>query len=389
VTLPLLFAVPWIVLMLAFFLAVRLPRQLPPLSEAHRLLSARAPLVSVVIPARNEAHNIERVLGSVTASAYPHFEVVVVDDESQDGTGALARAAPRGRAEGLEVVSGEPLPPGWLGKPWSCYQGAKRAHGDLLLFTDADTVHEADLLPRSVAGLEQDAADALTVLGRQILGSFWEQLVLPQVFGMLLVRFPLGRGTLDRRRWRDAIANGQYLLVRRDVYDALGTHEAVKDEVVEDLRLAQILVRGGWKLSLRSAEEALGTRMYHGLADLVRGWTKNVSLGAQQTMPPWLRPVLMPFSVIGLFAFWLVPPIALTAALLGFGPPALLTWSSVVVLSSALFWSTFGARMDAPRWMGLLYPIGSAVSVWILLRSWLRGTRVEWKGRQYRVKAPH
>jgi chlorobactene glucosyltransferase len=347
-----------------------------------------APLVTVVIPARNEAHNIVRVIRSVTSSTYARFEVVVVDDDSADGTGTAARALPRGRAERLEILTGKPLPPGWLGKPWSCLQGAKRARGALLLFTDADTVHEPDLLLRSVAGLEQDSADALTVFGRQIMGSFWERLVMPHVMGMLLARFPIGRPQPRPERWRDAIANGQFLLLRRSVYQDLGTHEAVKDEVVEDLRLAQMLVRGGWRLSLRRAEEALGTRMYRSLQELVRGWSKNVALGAQQTFPPWVRPVLMPASFAGLVAFWLAPPVALLSALLGVGGTGLLVWSVVVVASSALFWSTLSARMGAPRWLGLVYPLGAGVGAWIVLRSWLRGTRVEWKGREYRVRVP-
>jgi chlorobactene glucosyltransferase len=386
--LSLLLALPWLLLLLAFVLAVRLPRALPSPSEAEALLPSPPPLVSIVIPARNEAHNIERVLASVTASSYPRFEVIVVDDESEDGTGALARAAGRGNAERLEVIGGEPLPPGWLGKPWSCARGARVARGSLLLFTDADTVHSADLLARAIAGLEEDQAHVLSVLGRQIMASFWERLVQPHVFVMLLSRFPRGRRALSERRWRDAIANGQYLLFRRDVYDALGGHEAVKDEVVEDLRLAQIIVKSGRQLSLRFGEQELGTRMYRGLRDLVGGWTKNVALGALHTVPPTLRPVLLPASILLAVGFWLAPPVTLVAALLGAGGSGLLTWSMAVVVSSAIFWTAVCARMGSPAWFGLIYPLGAAVGAWIILRSWLRGTRVEWKGREYRVQRP-
>jgi chlorobactene glucosyltransferase len=228
----------------------------------------------------------------------------------------------------------------------------------------------------------------LTVLGRQIMVSFWERLVQPHVFVMLLSRFPRGRRSLPARRWRDAIANGQYLLFRRDVYDALGGHEAVKDEVVEDLRLAQIIVRSGRRLTLRLGEAELATRMYRGLRDLVGGWTKNVALGALHTVPPALRPVLLPASIVGAVLFWLAPPVALSAALLGSGVPGLLVWSSAVVTISALFWSVVCARMGAPAAFGLIYPLGAAVGAWIVLRSWMRGTRVEWKGRAYRVQRP-
>jgi chlorobactene glucosyltransferase len=386
VTLPLLLALPWALALLAFLGTVRVPRRLPSAADAHARLPEPVPLVTVIVPARDEAHNIARVVGSVTASRYPRFEVVVVDDQSGDGTGEAARALGRGRAERLEVVTGAPLPEGWLGKPWSCAQGVALARGELLLFTDADTVHDPELLARAVAGLQDDGADALTVLGRQLMDTFWERLVQPAVFFMLLTRFHFTRARVAPRRWRDAIANGQYLLFRKGVYDAMGGHEAVRDEVVEDLRIAQILVRGGWFLSLRAAEEALATRMYRGLAELVRGWSKNLAIGALQTVPGWLRPIVIPGAIVLQLGFWVAPPLALLAALGGLGPPALLTWSAAVVAVSALFWGVFTARMGGPFVYGVLYPLGTLATIGILVRSWLRGTRVEWKGREYRVR---
>jgi chlorobactene glucosyltransferase len=386
VTLPLLLALPWGLLLLHLIVSARLPRDLLDVAQARSLIPDPPPLVSVIIPARNEAHNIARVVGSVTASDYPIFEVVVVDDQSHDGTGDVARSLGAGRSQRLEVMTGRPLPEGWLGKPWSCSQGASVARGELLLFTDADTVHDPELLVRAVAGLIQDRADALTVLGRQLMETFWERVLQPSIFFLMLSRFRFARSPLAPARWRDAIANGQYLLFRREVYDALGGHEAVKGEVVEDLRLAQILVRGGRLLTLRRAEEALATRMYLGFAELVRGWSKNLALGAMHTVSPWLRPILVPGSLLVLIGFWIAPLVALLATLLAGGPPALLVWSSAVVLVSTLFWCAFTWRMGAPFAYGVFYPLGTLVTAWILLRSWLRGTRVEWKGREYRVR---
>jgi chlorobactene glucosyltransferase len=286
--LPLLLALPWLLLLLGFVAVVRLPRELPTGQAEGGRLPGSTPLVSVVIPARNEAHNIVRVLESVAASRYPDFELIVVDDQSTDGTGELARRVPAGRARRVQVVEGEALPEGWLGKPWSCAQGARIAAGDLLLFTDADTVHSPHLLARAVAGLEEDRADALTLMGRQIMETFWERLIQPSMFLMMVTRFRDAREPLPPRRWRDAIANGQYLMFRRNVYDALGGHEAVRGEVVEDLRLAQILIQSGARLSLRSAERAFATRMYRDLGELVRGWSKNLALadkGAWNHLP--------------------------------------------------------------------------------------------------------
>jgi chlorobactene glucosyltransferase len=329
---------------------------------------------------------VERVLGSLTASDHPDFEVLLVDDRSGDATGELARALPRGNARRLEVVSGEELPEGWIGKPWACAQGARYARGDLLIFTDADTVHGPELLTRAVAGLEEDGADALTVIGRQIMGGFWERLVQPQVFASMLLRYPDQRRPLPPRRWRGAIANGQYLLFRRAAYDAIGGHAAVAGEVVEDLKLAQRLVRAGLTLSVRRAEDALGTRMYRSLAELVAGWSKNILLGGLATVPPGPLRALMPGAAVAAgLGLWILPPVGLLAALLGAGGSALLVWSGLVTGIGTLFWAAVAARAGAPPLYGALYPLGAAVTTWIFLRAWIRGPRVSWKGREYRV----
>lgn len=379
-TLSLVLALPWIALLAFLVLKVRLPQELP------RGPAAETPPVSVIVPARNEAVNIEACVGSLTRSAYPDFEIIVVDDRSGDGTGDLVRAMDRGNARDLRVVPGAELPDGWMGKPWACAQGAAAAWGDLLLFTDADTVHGPDLLGRAVAGLQEDDAHLLTVAGRQFMETFWERLVQPQVFFTMVIRFFDLERAVRRGRWRGAIANGQFMLFRRDAYDALGGHEAVRAEVVEDLVMAQIVVRQGRRLSVRMAEASFATRMYRSLGELVAGWSKNLVMGGLATMPPALRPFVAPSSALAAAALWLAPPASLAFALAGVGGPGLLVWSATSVGVSVLLWSLFTARMGAPAWYGLLYPLGASVGMVIFLRSWTRGRRVEWKGRAYMVR---
>ena len=219
-----------------------LVRDPPPLPGglSDRRIGATLPFVSVIVPARNEAHNIAACVRSLGASDYPGFEVIVVDDRSDDGTGAVARAVETGRAARKIVVDGAPVPHGWFGKQWACWQGVQEARGEILLFTDADTLHGELLMARAVAGLHRDGADCLTIIGRQRMDSFWERLVQPQIFGLLALRYPLmGREPLDQRRWRSAIANGQYLLFQRASYQEIGGHVAVRYEAAEDLRIAQ------------------------------------------------------------------------------------------------------------------------------------------------------
>ncbi len=377
----LLLALPWAALPVFLFAWVRMPRELP----SGQLRDADTPLVSVIVPARNEAANIETCVGSLIASTYPSFEVIVVDDDSEDDTGSLARGLGRGTAQRVEVVDGRPLPAGWLGKPWACWQGYRQAKGALLLFTDADTMHGPDLLTRAVAGLEDERADLLTVVGRQLMETFWERLVQPQVFLTMLFRFPRFEETAKSPRWRDAIANGQYILIRREAYEAIGGHEAVRDEVVEDLAIAQHLKRAGLALRVRAAEGDLATRMYRSLGDLVAGWSKNLVTGGLQSLPRWLRPVAPALTLLVGLGLWLVPPIVLAVSLLGVAGGAWLVWSASVCALSVLLWAVFTRQMGAPARYGLLYPIGAAVGAFIFLRSWLKGRRVAWKGRRYEL----
>jgi chlorobactene glucosyltransferase len=341
--------------------------------------------VSVIVPARNEERSIRSCVESICASAYPEFEVIVVDDRSDDATLELARAIPPNHARRVVAVEGHPLPKGWMGKPWACAQGARVAKGDLLLFTDADTVHAPQLLGRAVAGMAENEGDALTLLGRQIMDTFWERLVQTHMMAAIMFRFPNPGKPPPPKRWRNAIANGQFLLFDRGVYEEIGGHEAVKGEVVEDQRLAQILCRSGKRLAVREGEAVFATRMYRSLEELIEGWSKNLSLAARQAVPPWAGPLAMPTAILVSVAIWIVPPVVLLLSLAGGGPSTWRIWSSSITGFSVLLWSLAAWRLQAPLWTGLFYPLAAGVVNYIFLRSWIRGGHVEWKGREYRV----
>jgi len=371
---------PWIGVLAFLFLVARPPRELPSRATPGK---TAARFVSVIVPARNEAANIDACLRSLVQSEGVDFEVIVVDDRSEDGTADLARAVAVGRARRVQVLAGAELPEGWLGKPWACAQGAAAAKGDLLLFTDADTRHGAALLARAVQGLEQDGADLLTVMGRQLLETFWERVVQPQIFLMMLFRYPRLEHMAKDAHWRHGIANGQYMLFRRAAYDALGGHGSVRDEVAEDLALAQRVKRSGMQLRIRRAERDLATRMYRSLGQMVEGWSKNLVMGGLQSVPPALRPLAIPASLLVGVTLWIVPPVALGAALAGVAGDALLTWSAVATAIGVLVWTVFSLLMGVAPGYGLFYPLGACVASGILARSWLRGRNVEWKGRRY------
>ncbi len=399
---------PWILLgiFMAFF--IREPRPLPPPGTSSsqetgfsategdagaRGRAAPPPLVSVIVPARNEARNIVRCLESLGRLDHPRFEVVVVDDRSEDDTAERARAVPRGNAEAIRVVEGADLPEGWFGKPWACRQGAEAARGEILLFTDADTTHRPDLLTRALAALEEDGADVLSLLGEQEMETFAERLVQPQVFALIGLRFHRLDRVVTPDRWTDAIANGQYVLVRAEAYASIGGHEAVRGEVVEDLRLAQELVRAGHRLSLRLARDAFSTRMYTSLREVVNGWTKNVAVGARQSSGR-LAPLALPGILLFLAGVWLLPPAAFllsAAGVLLLGPgatawtsPPFLAWAGAAAFCTVAIQAGVYRRFGASPAMALLHPLGGLVVAFIVTRSWIRGEgRIEWKGRRY------
>ena len=391
---------PWIAVVIYTVFLIREPRPLPSYppdntstdsaptgSDGWDAGPPQGTLVSIIVPARNEARVIDRCVGSLTrlegAALGIRHEIIVVDDGSTDDTAERVAALDRGAATSLRLLAGEPLPEGWFGKPWACIQGAEAARGDLLLFTDADTVHEPPLLIRTVAALREDDLDALSLMGRQEMGTFAERLVQPQIFALIGARFRGLDRPVDRSRRRHAIANGQFILVGREVYEAMGGHAAVRGEVVEDLRLAQEIVDGGYRLGVRLGEDVFTTRMYTSLGEIVDGWTKNVATGARQAAGS-LAPVALPGILIFLLGIWLLPPAALLLGVAGVWGGAALVWAAMATLTCALIQTGIYHRMGSRWWMGAIYPAGTAVVAFILLRSWIRGDRrIEWKGRRY------
>ena len=370
-------ALPWLAPFAALF---RLAGARPNLSDVPPIEGIP---VSIIVPARNEAATIQTLVRSILGSAYRPFELLVVDDRSTDETAAiverLAASDPR-----VRLVRGAPLAEGWYGKPWACEQGSRAAQGGLLLFTDADTRHAPELLGRAVAALRLQQADLLTVSPRQLCLTFWERVVMPQIWLLLGLRYHPRRVNRARRA-RDVIANGQFILTTRAAYQAVGGHGAVRHEVAEDLALAQAYLRHGRRLHFAFAERLMETRMYQGLPQLVEGWSKNVYLGGRRSFPdePVLR-ALVPVILAAAVGFWLAPPAVLLACAIGLGVGGLAVPAAVATGLSALFWGLVSYGMKVPVWYGLLYPLGAAMALYIFARSTWRGSRrVEWRGRVY------
>lgn len=380
---PLLAAAPWLAAVAIVLWRVRQSRSLQGYS-AEPL--AESPILSVIVPARNEAGNIARCVTSLCASTYPALDIIVVDDHSADETARIARDACTGDPR-LRVITAPELQPGWLGKQWACAQGASLARGRLLCFTDADTVHAPDLHVRSVRALIDRRADLLSVAGMQELGTFWERLIQPQVFALLFARYGGSEIVSRASRPEDVIANGQYMLFQRSSYDALGGHASVRRKVAEDLALAMRAKRAGMQVHLIQGLDQLSTRMYASLGALVRGWMKNVYAGGIETLPPGrLVRLLYPVMLLAPILFWLAPPMVLGLWAAGAVSDGTGTWALATCAILLVWWLIVYAAMTRRPWYALAAPMGNLLLGYIFLRAIARGTRVEWKGREYEVE---
>jgi chlorobactene glucosyltransferase len=344
---------------------------------------AGGPLISIIMPARNEARNIGRSVPALLAQTYPNLEIIVVDDQSTDATpqilADLAARDPR-----LIVTRGAALPPGWRGKPHALAQGEALAHGEWLCFIDADTFATPELVAAAYAAAEAHAADLFTILTNQRLGSFWEKVVMPVVLSGMAFGFPPDRVNDPRRP--DAVANGQFILIRRKVYEAVGGHTALRGSLVEDKALAETVKRAGYRLLLADGRELAETRMYTTLAEMWEGWTKNMYLGLQDRL--WLLFLGGFVSLLGAVALpaWLLAGLVWLSR--GGGAPAAVVVAEVLVLWAALLYARarVARGLGISGWYALSLPLGAGVfGAMMLTSTWrvLTGKGVAWKGRIY------
>jgi chlorobactene glucosyltransferase len=373
-------SLPWILPQLITYFRLRNSRSLDHESPD---VPSEAPLVSVIIPARNEAHNIERCVTSLLATSYPRLELIVVDDNSSDDTAAVARRAAQGDTR-ARVVNNPALPEGWFGKQWACTTGAKAARGDILLFTDADTHHAPDLLTRSINAMRRTAADMFSVAGRQELGGFWEKVIQPQIFTILSMRYGGTESVNESRHAIQKIANGQCIFFRRSSYDDIGGHASVRTVVAEDMMLAQTAFARGKKLVLMLGLEQLSTRMYTSLRGLINGWRKNVFAAGLDSTPFGLPGrVLFPFALLTPPLMQLIPLGVLVFAGLGAVSGEVAVWAAITTTATLIWWIVVYAQVGESPLYAFAYPLGALVLLYTFWTAIIRGRRVTWKGRTY------
>jgi chlorobactene glucosyltransferase len=345
-----------------FFPRLRRPNSVPDL-----------PILSILIPARNEAAVIAGTVRAVLSQTVENFEFLLLDDASTDGTAARARAA-AGDDPRLRILTGAPLPAGWLGKNWACHQLAEAASGDLLLFLDADVQFDPDALAALLALQTESTADLLTVWPTQETHTWSERLVVPLMALAIWAYLPIL--PVHYTSWPAfAAANGQCLLFTRAGYHKSGRHTAVRDNVVEDVALARRIKAAGGRLRMADGGGLIGCRMYDGWTAVRDGFAKNILAGHGQSVLFLLLSTIFHWLVFIFPWVWLLIapglwPLLLAAA--GVGLRALTAWGTRQRVGDAIF-----------------MPISVILMTRIALQSiwWRRRGRGEWKGRKLVVES--
>src|SRR2546423_3594712 len=376
-----LLSLPWIVPPVVTYFRLRHSRSLDDESD---IPLVNPPLVSVIVPARNEAHNIARCVSSILSTTYPNLELIIVDDSSTDKTVEIAREAAAGDSR-ARVITSPPLPDGWFGKQWACSTGAKVARGSVLQFTDADTVHGADLVTRSTNAMRGARAQLFSVAGRQELGGFWEEVIQPQIFTILSIRHGGTESGTPATSVSNKIANGQCIFVTHDSYNSIGGHASVRTSVAEDLMLAQKFFAARKRVVLMLGVNQLSTRMYASLPEIVSGWRKNVFAGGLDSMPfGKLGRTMFPLVLLLPPLMELLPPLALIFAALGLpAGSTVLLWAAISCAATLLWWILVYVRIRENPLYALAYPLGALVLLYIFISAVIGGRRVRWKGRTY------
>ena len=352
--------------------------------------------ISIIIPARNEEKYIAKCLDSLLKQDYPSFEIIVINDSSEDGTWNVIEKYAHNYKESIMAVNADPKPEGWAGKSWACYQGFLKATGNILMFTDADTIHSQYVLLLAIKYLTEQKLDVLTLIPRLVCEDIWTRIALPLIWTISYVRYSPLRANDPKNK--TGYLFGSFFMINRKVYEAVGTHKRVKNEIVEDGALGGILKKSQFRLNVVRGERFVDARwaqdfntLWHGLRRLMiplyhQDKAEAYSITIATFFLLLLPFVLLPFSAV-LFSLHdyynnnrkdLLP---WSQLLFYFDSMiiALVFLSSVVQLKNILFYSSF---YSLGSWLASIVISLAFISSIIDAR---KKETVMWKGRTYTI----
>jgi len=339
------------------------------------------PMVSILVPARNEEKNIARCVQSLLALDYPSFEVLVLDDQSSDNTRAILEKLSHTHSK-LKVLDGDPPPGSQVGKNWACSQLASKAQGELLFFTDADTFHQPETLKTIVTALEGEQADLLTGLPRQDVQTWGERLLVPFFSWALLCFNPLA---LAYRLRLPALSSalGQMMLFRREAYLKIGGHEGISSSIVDDLMLARKIKSHGMCWRVIYIADLISCRMYRNSRDAFDGFAKNLFAAFDSRLLPFL------FVFLWLVVLFWEPLIILMFMIFGQFPHIQASNLYICIGLSIILWLLPYIYLGIPYGLALLYPV-TILAIELVAFTSLRNSLVgnlSWKDRK--IPKPH
>jgi chlorobactene glucosyltransferase len=353
-----------------------------------RLQATDAPLVSVLVPARNEEHRVlADCIHSILDQDYGRLEIIAVNDHSTDATGSILESLARADAR-LRVIEGAEPPAGWLGKAYAMHQAFNQARGEWILATDADMIFDKTALRTAVANTIEREADAMTLIPYFEASSFWERVMI-QTWAWVLLMFTVSY-RVNNPKSQGAVGIGGFFLMRRGTLEHAGGYEALKDEVLEDVRLAEMIKRSGGSLLTEYAPSLLRTRMYRNFTEMWECCTKNWFSGMKFSLP------FAMWGVLSIYLIAVVPPLIALGSAIGIATgvstnlwrlfiPAALSWlMQVLVLVIA------SVRSEVNPAYALTVPLGLGVLYAMLFDSSIRitiGKGVRWKGRRIYERA--
>ena len=342
------------------------------------LTQHNSPMVSILVPARNEAHNIEDCLSSLLSQDYRNYEVIVLDDESQDTTAEILQRLSCNNAI-LKVIPGQPLPSGWLGKNWACHQLSQVAEGELILFVDADTRHHPRMLQEAVSTFYATHADLLSGLPRQIMKTWGERLILPILAWAVFSFFPIH--IFQRLPFSFlAIAVGQFILIRRTMYVQIGGHEAIRNSVIEDFSLVRLVKKNKLRWEFVDLAGYVHSRMYENVGQVIDGLSKNLYALFGYNLPVFI------FIWLWLVIVFTQPALSLVLYIIGIKIPGFSPGLAVAAVAMSLIsWLVSIWYSGMPLVQAIAFPLTMAMTVLIAIRSvwfhYMRSSSISWKGR--------
>ena len=347
--------------------------------------STTTPKVSVILPARNEEDFIGRCLESLRTQDYNDFEIIAIDDSSEDKTGEIIEELTKKDSKIIHVSANE-KPQNWMGKNWACMEGFKKATGNIMLFTDADTKFEKNVISLAVSHLQSEDLDALTVIPRLRCIDRITKITLPMLSTFLHSRY--SALNVNNPKKKVGYFFGSFFVIKRKVYEEIGTHEKVKQEIIEDGALGKITKESGYALKMVRGEhliEALYSRsskeMWNGLKRLMVPLYHQNSASAVGVFFAVLFILFMPIPLLAYSVIAFEPSLSFSTLLIS----AII--STITIFSASIMETRMG--LDLSIMNSVFAPIGSIIVVLGFLSGILhanKSTAVSWRGRKYSVK---